>query len=307
LEIIFTTTWFDAVAEYFCCMQEKFIKKLTPEQIQASLYINGDENLLLEKFSKGDKVALVQLVMLQRPSIISYTSHEQHWGLPLTDVIDAATGGVIKLIEEQAALLSADKLKGDWQDNMGRYIHQAVFKEITDKKKINRRRKSYDTPERITFLNNLNNMLKELEQEIVDRAIACLEIGEQKQKDKDPFTVDYMVDAEVSYFVRKSDYHAHVFRDSFDYKTTVVDKDYGMLLDNGNGTDWHREGFMPELDEPYCYLLHDLMDHSRMSDKIFDIDMIWADITVKDQKGIKIKRDGQSRVLRHDKKRGGFV
>ena len=146
--------------------------------------------------------------------------------------------------------------------------------------------------------------MKKLEQEIVDRAIACLETGEQKQKSKDAFTVDYMVDAEVSYFTKKSGYTAHVFWTSFDYKSTIKEKDYGMLLDNGNGTDWHREQFMPELDEPYCYLLHDLMDHSRMGDKIFDIERIWVDIIFTDQKGIKIKRDGQSRVLRYDNKRG---
>jgi hypothetical protein len=287
-------------------MKEKnFSRLLTAEQIRASLHINGDENLLLEKFSKGDRVALVQLVMLWMPYVISVAGRRQYTGLPFTELVDAAANGVIKLTEEQAILLSAGKLKGDWQENMLRYMDDAISQVMADKEKINRRRKSYDTPERIAFISNLNRMLKKLEQEIVDRVIVCLEVGEQKQRNKDPFTVDYMVDVEVSYFVKKSDYEAHVFWTPFDYERTVVQKDYGLLLSN---TDWHEEGtIFPKLEEAYCYLLHDVLYHSRMGDKIFDIDMIWTDIIVKDQKGIKIKRDRQSRVLLHDKKRGGFV
>ena len=287
-------------------MREKNLdKQPSPEQLLAVLHINGDENLLLEKFSKGDKSAFVQLIMLQMPSIISFASSHQHYGLLLSDLIDTAANAVIKLIEEQAALLSAGKLKGNWQKNRGRYMFQAMLQAIENISRT--KRKSYETPERITFLSNLNRMLKKLEQEIVDRAIACLETVEQKQRSKDAFTVDYMVDAEVSYFVKKSDYAAHIFWDSFDYENTILNKDYGMLLYNGDDPNWHRESFMPELDEPYCYLLHDLMDHSRMGDKIFDIERIWVDIIFTDQKGIKVKKDGQSRVLRYDKKNGGFV
>ncbi len=65
--------------------------------------------------------------------------------------------------------------------------------------------------------------------------------------------------------------------------------------------------YMPVLDEPYGYLLHDLMDHSRIGDKIFNIDMIWGNIILTDQKGIKVKKDGLSRLLRLDKTRGDFV
>lgn len=45
-----------------------------------------------------------------------------------------------------------------------------------------------------------------------------------------------------------------------------------------------------------------IKDHSRMGDKIFDIGRIRVDIIFTDQKRIKIKRGGQSRILHYDKK-----
>ena len=172
--------------------------------------------------------------------------------------------------------------------------------------------------DKIKFLSNLNRELKLIEQQIVDRAIACLHIAEAKLQGDDPFTTDYEIKATVKYFLHNQnedveDEAVHTYRNNFNYKETILDKDYFMLLDNGNGRDSFREGRnMPELDEPYCYLLHDLIDHSnngknlsdfkRIGDKIYDIDCIWVDVEYKDQKGIKINEDGSSRKLLLDRK-----
>ena len=83
----------------------------------------------------------------------------------------------------------------------------------------------------------------------------------------------------------------------------VVKKDYGMLLDNGRGTDWHREGTMPVLDEPYCYLLHDLLHHQKTQFNIFNINMIWIDIKYTDQKQIQLTTNGSSKGLKRVNKR----
>lgn len=151
------------------------------------------------------------------------------------------------------------------------------------------------------FLSNLNRALKVIEKEILERVTVCLEIAEKKLKDKDPFSTGYEVDAKVEYYIN-DDEPVHTFTDSFHYEQTVIDKKYKMLLDNGNGTDWHREGNMPLLDEPYCYLLHDLMDHSmpRLGEKILKTERIWADMIYSDQKGIKINENGSWRKLVYD-------
>jgi len=149
------------------------------------------------------------------------------------------------------------------------------------------------------FLSNLNRALKVIEKEIIERATICLEMAEKKLKDKDPFSTEYEVDARVEYYINDDNEPAHTFTDSFHYEQTVIDKDYKMLFDNGNGTDLHREGNMPLLDEPYCYLLHDLMDHSmpRLGEKVLIIERIWADMIYSDQKGIKVNENGSWRGL----------
>ncbi|MEP6950563.1 MAG: hypothetical protein ABI863_14860 [Ginsengibacter sp.] len=161
---------------------------------------------------------------------------------------------------------------------------------------------------KIKFLSNLNKALKQIEQEIVERAIVCLETGEGKLKAGDVFTTDYEVEATVDYYLNDHDEPAHRWWGYFNYKSTIIEKDYDMLLDNGNGTDWHRESYMPQLDEPYCYLLHDLIDHShgRLSEKIVDIEMIWVDVIYADQKGIKVNKDGSCRRLEYNEKEGGY-
>ena len=162
--------------------------------------------------------------------------------------------------------------------------------------------------DKITFLNNLNRELKVIEQQIVERAIACLHIAEARLKGDDLFTTDYEVEARVAYYLNTEIEAAepvHTYWHNFRYKDTIIDKDYYMLLDNGNGTDCFREGRnMPELEAPYCYLLHDLIDHSnlkpgnnildfeRLGDKIYDIDCIWVDVIYKDQREVRINGDG---------------
>lgn len=164
---------------------------------------------------------------------------------------------------------------------------------------------NFNTKPKLFFLTNLNRLLKQLEREIVERAIVCLETGEQKFRDKDPFTTDYMVEAKVKYCLKKSDEPSHTYDQYFKYKSTVVEKDYSLLLSD---EDWHEEGTIwPKLEEPYCYLLHDLLYHSRLINKVFDIRMVWVDIIVSDQKLIKVKKNGQYSTMYYDEKKREFV
>ena len=162
--------------------------------------------------------------------------------------------------------------------------------------------------DKIKFLSNLNRELKLIEQQLVDRAIACLHIAEAKLKSDDTFTTDYEVKATVEYFLHNQNEDAddepvHTYRNNFNYEETILNKDYALLLLNGNGTDCFREGSnMPALDEPYCYLLHDLIDHpnlgknlsdfERIGDKIYDIGCIWVDVIYRDQREVNISKEG---------------
>lgn len=103
-----------------------------------------------------------------------------------------------------------------------------------------------------------------------------------------------MVEVEVEYYCKKKGSLIHTFWKRFNYYRATNEVDYGLLL---NTDDW-REGSMPELQKPYCYLLHDLIGHSHLGKKIFYLERIWVNILITDQSGIKIKDYGQSRPLR---------
>ena len=51
-----------------------------------------------------------------------------------------------------------------------------------------------------------------------------------------------------------------------------------------------------------------LLDHSHpgVSDKIFNLEMIWIDVIYTDQKGIKISKDGSWRKLVYNEKESRF-
>ena len=143
--------------------------------------------------------------------------------------------------------------------------------------------------DKISFLNNLNTTLIQTEGEMIERAIACLEIAEKKLRDKDIFTTSYNVEAEVSYCFLNEEDPAHTYWHFFSYRD-IIKKEHGLLQD---GTDW-RETWVPELDKPYCYLLHDLMGHSepRLWDKIYTLQTIWVDVIYTDQKEVEIGKNG---------------
>ena len=109
--------------------------------------------------------------------------------------------------------------------------------------------------------------------------------------------------ATIDYYLNTEDEEAvYKFSHSFNYNETIVEKDYFLFLYDGVDKKFLREGKMPLLEEPYCYLLHDLMDHSnisknlrdfeRIGDKIFDIDCIWVDVIYIDQREVRVEGDG---------------
>jgi len=269
------------------------MQTLTNNRLPAFL-INGDEDHLLKEVSKQNKAALFQLVMIYMPYIISVVERVSSPWESFTGLVDAATNEVIKLIEANASDLHAGNLNPHWQDEIFKQINTAIYLSAEgtfDIDKIHRK-----TPKHIAFLNQMNRLLTEKEKEIIIQAISFLELGEQMRKAGNTFTVDFMVQTEIHYYTNGSDYPSHIFSDYFDYRKTVIEKDYGLLL-NEEIKDW-RECYMPELSEPYCYLLHDLIDHSRLGNKLFEINRIWIDIHVTAQQGLKIQKNGNSRFLR---------
>ena len=148
----------------------------------------------------------------------------------------------------------------------------------------------------VKFLSNINKVLQRVEAQIIDKVTVSLQEAETKLLKNSGGTTDYEVEATVGYFLGDEDHPTHTYWDVFRYEDVIINKDYGMLIDNGNGTDWHRQGKnMPKLDTPYCYLLHDLIDYGKVGINLFLIDTIWVDVVYTDQ--IEVLIDGGGSMI----------
>ena len=160
---------------------------------------------------------------------------------------------------------------------------------------------------KIKFLSNLNRELKKVEKEIIERALVCLETGENIIKNKDSFTSDYEVKVKVSYYLKNEYVPAYIFHNRFDYDAAVNNQVYDKLGEVSGVTDW-RESYMPVIDEPYCYLLHNLLDHYDFcqNDTIFQIEKIWTNVIYSNHKGMKVNKDGTCKKLDYNYSKSEF-
>ena len=260
---------------------------ISREQIAKALYINGDENILLKKIKQGDKTALVQLVMLYMPYIIDYIDKKIEHGsynTTKTELIDTAIQAFIDYVEQYTIV------KGAYvYDNLGKYLGTALVPLLKNAEI----KSSYNliwTPENIVKLSKINRLLIEKEKQIMVRVLEYFDIIKQRLKNKDRFTNDYEMHLEVSYF-GKPNYGdpMHTYKTDFRYeqsnskgkptKQNTIQEIFNSFFYTN---DW-RDPSDPMLDEPVCYLMHDFINHSRIDNKILNIEMIWFDIHFIDQ------------------------
>ncbi len=74
-----------------------------------------------------------------------------------------------------------------------------------------------------------------------------------------------------------------------------------MFLDGGSGIDEHRE-IHPKLSEPYCYLLHELLNNVTTIEAC-TIDSIFYELHYTEQLGIKLLANGEIYKLEFDKQK----
>ena len=151
------------------------------------------------------------------------------------------------------------------------------------------------------LLNRLNNTLTPLEFEIIDNVKKFLVYGEAKLKENKGSIVDYDVEIKIQYCNENSDDFIYKAWFPFNYKRVIENQDYDMFLDGGSGIDEHREIY-PKLSEPYCYLLHELLDNVTTIEAC-TIDSIFYELHFTEQLGIKILPNGKSRILEFDKQK----
>lgn len=151
------------------------------------------------------------------------------------------------------------------------------------------------------LLNRLNNTLTPLEFEIIENVKKFLVYGEAKHQENKGSIVDYDVEIIIQYCNENSDDFIYKAWFPFNYKRVIENHDYDMFLDGGSGIDEHQE-IHPKLSEPYCYLLHEVLDNLTTMEAC-TIDSIFYELHYTEQLGIKLLPNGESRNLKFDKQK----
>lgn len=263
-------------------------------EVRSAMCIDKNNDILLEKASKGDKSAFAQLVMVWRQRVIFLIEAKYKEFLRPDLIDDILNQGVIVSIEQHAKDVKVTgKVKKDWQDNMNRDMNFAI-EDILEPKISNKKFTNYNRVERVTFLNKINRLLKQAEQEIIDRVRVYLKAGENELRINHTSAIRNDVEVTVYYFLEANDHHVHSHWDYFRLdEITTIEKKFDIALFNeierlSPGNIW------PVLDDPFCYLMHNFIYHSRLYEKVFELNRIEICIGYPEYKIIGIKRNGDS-------------
>ena len=180
-------------------------------------------------------------------------------------------------------------------------FYRAVNKSLRSLERFEYEPREY-THARIVFLNRLNRILTAREHQIVQRCLELVRQCEQRKEGNNSFTVDYVLFAEVNYYIPSNEGNpAHTYSTNFNGEDLLQSKtEYNLLCGE---EDWAEPGW-PPLSERYCYLLHDLLDHSHLGNQVFEVDTIWFDIIMYNQDGIKVFPNGDFALLCYNEERG---
>ena len=280
--------------------------KINQRLIESYFLINRDEQELFNRVGQGDQVELFHLCMAHMPYIKSCLDlmsfdRSENYNVPKSCLMYSATQGFINAVYEHISLLaggSEEIAEFSFSKKVRKAIEAKLENEVRNYKGQTHSKKQ------IAKLNKINKLLIEKEKKILERVDELLKQGNERTKNDLTFTSDHMLDVEVDYYIPSNDDPSHTYSSSFSFKD-LSDKDFrAKLLGDGKN---HEEYGFPVLENPYCYLLHDLLDHSHLGQKVYDINMIWIDIVIYNQEGIDIRSNGDSHTLKYDEETQSFT
>ena len=283
-------------------MKHKFDQSL----LDSYFLINRDEQELFNRVKQGDQVALIQLCVTHMPFIKSCLNplpfdNSKNYNVPKSSLMYIAMQGFINAVYEHTSLLAGGSEEvAEFPPH--REIRKAIEAKLADE--VSNYKRRTHSKKQIAKLNKINKLLIEKEKKILERVDELLKQGIERTKNDLTFTSDHMLDVEVQYYIPSNDNPSHTYWSSFCFKD-LSDKEFrDELLGDGKN---HDEYGFPVLENPYCYLLHDLLDHSHLGQKVYDINMIWIDIVMYNQEGIDIHSNGDSYTLKYDEKTKSFT
>jgi len=241
-------------------------KKLTPILNE----INGDEDVLLERYHKGDRAALFQLVSIyikKLPTIDKFARFEK----PSAEKIDFITNRLITHFEFCVNMFWSGELSKDWKNGIIKCIKKAIndFQNVDKKPNIN-----FESKESMVFLNNLNIKLQSLQNNLM-QTLSQIKINYSNRDLDFP-----KAEAEVHFILIGCIDASHItilpiaVHNIRGINFTTLCESNSDAEEIGSGTLW------PKLEHPYCYLFDDLLVNSRLDDRIFGIERIYSKIII---------------------------
>lgn len=148
------------------------------------------------------------------------------------------------------------------------------------------------------FLLNLNKALAETERQVIEQAIIFLEKGQTYAQQY--ATNKYDVELTISYFISNYNDVAYTFSSAFDYRKIVIEKNYGKFLNDNNEQNIHRSQTLPKLNEPYSFLLVDVINNASLRNKIYEIVKIEAEVIYTYYGGLKMNKEKNSITFQYN-------
>lgn len=276
-------------------------KEITQQMIESHFLIVRGEKELFERIKNHDKVALFHLCMMYTAQIRNCLKRgPYHWStnykIPEANLMYTAMQGFLDAVNEYIWKEPSDKKEDSF--NYHQRINNALYKRFAGENETYKRRE-YSENE-ILWLNKLNDFLTTKEKEIVTRVNEILKQELCRKGNRLNFTTDHMLIVRVEYYIPSLDDPAHEFNAHYSFRDLLEDiPELRPLCDGEN----HNEPGFPLLESPYCYLVHDLLDHSHLGDKVYEINRIWIDLESIEQAGIAISEQGDARLLVYDHKK----
>ena len=148
------------------------------------------------------------------------------------------------------------------------------------------------------FLLNLNKALAKTEKQVIEQATIFLKKGESHaQLD---VTNGYDVELKICYFISNYNDAAYIFSSAFDYRKIVIEKNYGKFLHDYNERDIHKSQTLPKLNEPYSFLLVDIISNASLRNTIYKIVKIEADVIYTSYQGLRMNKEKKSITFQYN-------
>lgn len=251
--------------------------------MSAKFFLGADDVTLIERISKDDESALLQftfkhinLLLLEMKK--SYCTIEGKY-----ELMDQSIIRFKNQIKDFAKEYQGRPLKEDWEISLRLLIRGSIRKAsqaIRDNQLKNLKCFQLSS-NHLDFLNHLNDFLMKMEVVIIEQAKLKLPLLQQKLNATDCDTRDYEYFVDISFFTRLSDGNP-VFTTSYPLKYIEILQHSGSML-LAYKYDWYEPSWMPRLNNRCCYLMHEIAFHSRIEEKILDIDNVWIEYKVWDQ------------------------